>query len=189
MGDLARVGRSIRHCFVKENGKRFYGQLLKPPMSQARTSSFFNPRRILKVDRKQDINNGDAFKLLDGEWGLCFDNTEGYYRDAIYRTFGVVVMDQALKWKRPVVEEDKLTKLKKTVDFEDKGRLLCSLEFIAYSDDSLKIPQPRYRLICGKEILPGDILDEEIEVQHVERVMGITVAYVRGKIIGRNTTA
>lgn len=184
MGDLARVGRSIRHCFVKEDGTRFYGQLLKPPMSQTRMSSFFNPRRILKVDQKQNINNGDAFKLLDGEWGLCFDNTEGYYRDPIYRTFGVVIMDQTMKWHRPILKTDPLTKLAKNSGFQDMGKLHCSMEFIAYSDDSLKISQPRYRLICGKEILPGDILDDQIEVQHVERVMGINVAYVRGKVIG-----
>ena len=184
MGDLARVGRSIRHRFMKENGQHFFGQLLKPPMSQTRTSSFFNPRRILKVDQKQNINNGDVFQLLDGEWGLCFDNTEGYYRDAIYRTFGVVVMDHVLRWKRRIVETDPLTKVEKTIGYKEMGPLRCALEFVAYSDDSLKIPQPRYRLICGKDIRPGDFLDDEITVQHVERVMGITVAYVRGKNIG-----
>lgn len=181
MGDLARVGKSIRHCFIKENGQRFYGQLLKPPMSQTRNSTFFNPRRILKVDRHQNINNGDVFQLLDGDWGLCFDNTEGYYRDAIYRTFGVVIMDSCLTWKRRVSEEDPLTRIKKTVGYQDMGKLRCSMEFVSYTDDSLKIPQPRYRIICGKDIKPGDFLDDKITVQHVERVMGINVAYVRGK--------
>jgi hypothetical protein len=185
MGDLVRVGRSIRHCFVKEDGHRFYGQLLKPPMSQTRTSSFFNPRRILKVDQNQNIENGEVFKLLDGEWGLTFDNTEGYYRDVIYRTFGVIVVDSNLTWKRRISEIDPLTKLEKTVGYEDLGKLKCSMEFMSYTDDSLKIPQPRYRLLCGKEILPGDVLDDKITVQHVERMAGITMAYVRGVNIGR----
>lgn len=185
MGDIARAGESVRHCFIKEDGSRFYGTLLKPPMSQTRTSSFFNPRRILKVDLKQKVNNGDIFQLLDGEWGLCFDNTEGYYREPIYRTFGVVVMDHAFSWKRRFVEEDPLTKTKKVVGYKKLGLLRCSMEFIAYSDDSLKIPQPRYRIICGKLLMPGDYLDDEITVQHVERVMGVTIAYVRGKVIGK----
>ena len=185
MGDLARVGRSIRHCFVKENGQRFYGQLLKPPMSQTRTSSFFNPRRILKVDQNQAIENGDVFQLLDGEWGLCFDNTEGYYRDAIYRTFGVIVLDKELPWKRRLVEIDPLTKLEKTVGYKDMGKLRCSLEFIANEDDSLKVPQPRYRLLCGKKILPGDLIAGEISIRHVERVAGISLALVRGRVLGK----
>lgn len=184
MGDIARAGKSIRHCFVKEDGTRFYGQLLKPPMSQTRTSSFFNPRRILKVDKYQHVNNGDVFQLEDGEWGLCFDNPEGYYRTMIYRTFGVIVMDRALRWKRRIVEIDPLTKLEKTEGYRNLGLLRCSMEFIAYNDDSLKIPQPRYRLLCGKDIYPGDVLDDEITVQHVERVQGINLAYVRGKVIG-----
>lgn len=185
MGNIARAGRSIRHCFVKDDGVRFYGQLLKPPMSQTRTSSFFNPRRILKVDEHQNVNNGDIFQLLDGEWGLCFDNTEGYYREPIYRTFGVVVMDHALRWKRRIKEIDPLTKTQKVTGYEDLGLLRCSMEFIAYNDDSLKIPQPRYRLVCGKLLMPGDFLDDEITVQHVERVMGVTIAYIRGKVIGQ----
>lgn len=185
MGDLARAGKSIRHCFVKENGQRFYGQLIKPPMSQTRTSSFFNPRRILKVDRNQDVNNGDVFQLLDGEWGLCFDNTEGYYRDVIYRTFGVIVLDRELSWQRRIVEVDPLTKLEKTVGYKDMGILRCSLEFIANEDDSLKVPQPRYRLLCGKKILPGDLVAGEISIRHVERVAGISLALVRGAILGK----
>lgn len=185
MGDLARVGKSIRHCFIKDNGVRFYGQLLKPPMSQTRTSSFFNPRRILKVDRNQNVNNGDVFQLLDGEWGLCFDNTEGYYRDAIYRTFGVIIMDREMKWQRRKVEIDPLTKMEKTVGYEDLGMLKCAMEFTAYTDDSLKVPQPRYRLVCGKNILPGDLLDDEITVNHVERVVGVNLAYLRGKVLGK----
>ena len=185
MGDLSRAGQSIRHCFIKDNGQRFYGCLLKPPMSQTRTSSFFNPRRILKVDLHQKVDNGDIFQLLDGEWGLCFDNPEGYYRDPIYRTFGVVVMDHALEWKRRIVEIDPLTKTEKVIGHKKLGLLRCSMEFIAYNDDSLKIPQPRYRIICGKKLMPGDLLDNEITVQHVERVMGVTIAYVRGKVIGR----
>ena len=185
MGDLARAGKSIRHCFIKENGQRFYGQLIKPPMSQTRTSSFFNPRRILKVDRNQDVNNGDVFQLLDGEWGLCFDNTEGYYRDVIYRTFGVIVLDRELSWKRRLVEIDPLTKLEKTVGYKDMGILRCSLEFIANEDDSLKVPQPRYRLLCGKKILPGDLVAGEISIRHVERVAGISLALVRGAILGK----
>lgn len=186
MGDLAKVGTSIRHCFVKEDGSRFYGQLLKPPMSQTRTSSFFNPRRILKVDQKQDIKNGDVFQLEDGEWGLCFDNPEGYYRKLIYKTFGVIIMDREISWKRRIVTIDPLTKLEKVSEYQDLGLLKCSMEFIAYSDDSLKIPQPRYRLLCGKDILPGDLLDNEITVQHVERVQGVNLAYVRGKVIGKS---
>lgn len=185
MGDLSRAGQSIRHCFIKDNGQRFYGCLLKPPMSQTRTSSFFNPRRILKVDLHQNVDNGDIFQLLDGEWGLCFDNTEGYYRDPIYRTFGVVVMDHALEWKRRLVEIDPLTKTEKVIGHKRIGLLRCSMEFIAYNDDSLKIPQPRYRIVCGKKLMPGDLLDNEITVQHVERVMGVTIAYVRGKVIGK----
>lgn len=185
MGDLVRAGKSIRHCFIKENGQRFYGQLIKPPMSQTRTSSFFNPRRILKVDRNQDVNNGDVFQLLDGEWGLCFDNTEGYYRDVIYRTFGVIVLDRELSWKRRLVEIDPLTKLEKTVGYKDMGILRCSLEFIANEDDSLKVPQPRYRLLCGKKILPGDLVAGEISIRHVERVAGISLALVRGAILGK----
>lgn len=185
MGDLTRAGRAIRHCFIKDDGKRFYGCLLKPPMSQTRTSSFFNPRRILKVDRNQDVQNGDIFQLLDGEWGLCFDNTEGYYRDPIYRTFGVIVMDHEFTWKRRLVEVDPLTKAQKSVGHKKLGILRCSMEFIAYSDDSLKIPQPRYRIVCGKKLMPGDLLDDQITVQHVERVMGVTIAYVRGKVIGK----
>jgi hypothetical protein len=155
-------------------------------MSQTRTSSFFNPRRILKVDQFQDINNGEVFKLLDGEWGLTFDNTEGYFRDAIYRTFGVIVLDTEMTWKRRIAEIDPLTKLEKTACYKDLGKLRCSMEFMAYTDDSLKIPQPRYRLLCGKELLPGDILDDEITVQHVERVAGIRLAYVRGKNLGKS---
>ena len=185
MGDLVRVGQSIRHCFVKENGQRFYGQLIKPPMSQTRTSSFFNPRRILKVDQNQDVNNGDVFQLLDGEWGLCFDNTEGYYRNVIYRTFGVIVLDRELTWKRRIVEVDPLTKLEKTVGYKDMGILRCSLEFIANEDDSLKVPQPRYRLLCGKKIMPGDLVAGEISIRHVERVAGISLALVRGAILGK----
>lgn len=183
MGDLHRVGRTLRHCFIKENGQRFYGQLLKPPMSQTRNSTFFNPRRILKVDKEQKINNGEVFQMMDGDWGLTFDNTEGYYRDSIYRTFGVIIMDSCLKWKRRISEIDPLTRQEKTVGYEDLGNLRCSMEFVAYSDDSLKIPQPRYRILCGKDIRPGDFLDDEITVQHVEHVMGITMAYVRGKNI------
>ena len=185
MGDLARAGKSIRHCFIKEDGHRFYGQLLKPPMSQTRTSSFFNPRRILKVDQNQDINNGDVFQLLDGEWGLCFDNPEGYYRDVIYRTFGIIILDRELSWKRRIVEIDPLTKLEKTVEYKDMGILRCALEFIANEDDSLKVPQPRYRLICGKDILPGDLVAGEISILHVERVAGVNLALVRGRILDK----
>lgn len=182
MGDLNRVGRYVRHIFTKEDGTRFYGQLLKPPMSQTRVSTFFNARRILKVDKYQKINNGDVFQLLDGEWGLCFDNTEGYFQqDAIYRTFGVIIMDRELEWKRRITAVDPLTRVEKTIGYQNLGKLKCSMEFIAYSDDSLKIPQPRYRILCGKQILPGDFLDNEITVQHVENVMGIVMAQVRGK--------
>lgn len=181
MGDLKRVGRSIRHIFQKEDGSRFLGQLLKPPMSQTRNSSFFNPRRILKVDDKQRINNGDIFKLLDGDWGLCFDNTEGYYRDPIYRTFGVIILDHEMQWKRRKIEIDPLTRLEKTVGYETMKPFKCAMEFVAYTDDSLKIPQPRYRLLCNADIRPGDLLDEQITVQHVEHVMGVNLAYVRGK--------
>lgn len=59
------------------------------------------------------------------------------------------------------------------------------MEFTAYTDDSLKIPQPRYRLLCNAEIRPGDLLDDQITVQHVEHVQGIVMAYVRGKVLGK----
>lgn len=184
MGDLARVGRSIRHCFVKENGQRFWGQLLKPPMSQTRTSSFFNPRRILKVDKFQNIKNGEIFQMAEGDWALTFDNTEGYYRDLIYLTYGVIILDHEFTWKRRKVEIDEVTGLEKTGGYEDLGKFKCAMEFTAYSDDSLKIPQPRYRLLCAADIRPGDLLDDEITVQHVEHVQGVVLAYVRGKVIG-----
>lgn len=181
MGDLKRVGSSIRHVFIKEDGTRFYGQLLKPPMSQTRNSTFFNARRLLKVDQNQNVKNGDIFKLADGDWGLCFDNTEGYYRDLIYKTFGVAILDHNFTWKRRISEIDPLSGLSKTVGYEELGSFKCAMEFMSYTDDSLHIPQPKYRLLCSVDIQPGDLLDEEITVQHVEDVMGIKLAYVRGK--------
>lgn len=184
MGDLSRAGRSIRHCFVKENGQRFWGQLLKPPMSQTRTSSFFNPRRILKVDKFQNIKNGEIFQMAEGDWALTFDNTEGYYRDLIYLTYGIIILDHELTWKRRKVEADEVSKLNKTVGYEDLGKFKCALEFMRYEADSLKIPQPQYRLLCSADIRPGDLLDDQITVQHVEYVQGIVLAYVRGKIVG-----
>lgn len=185
MGDLHRVGRSIRHLFVKEDGKRFWGQLLKPPMSQTRSSSFFSARRILKVDKFQNIKNGEIFQLAEGDWALTFDNTEGYYRDLIYLTYGVIILDTELSWKRRISETDPTTKLEKTVGYKDLGKFKCAMEFTAYTDDSLKIPQPRYRLLCNAEIRPGDLLDDQITVQHVEHVQGIVMAYVRGKVLGK----
>lgn len=184
MGDLSRAGRSIRHCFIKENGQRFWGQLLKPPMSQTRTSSFFNPRRILKVDKHQNIKNGEIFQMAEGDWALTFDNTEGYYRDLIYLTYGVIILDHELAWKRRESEIDEVTGLEKTTKYKDLGKFKCAMEFIAYNDDSLKIPQPRYRLLCNADIRPGDLLDDQITVQHVEHVQGVVLAYVRGKILG-----
>lgn len=181
MGDLKRVGHSIRHVFIKEDGTRFLGQLLKPPMSQTKTATFFNARRILKVDQKQNVKNGDVFKLADGDWGLCFDNTEGYYRDLIYKTFGIIIADHEFTWKRRISEVDPLSGLKKTVGYKNLGKFKCAMEFVAYIDDSLKIPQPRYRLLCGVDLRPGDFLDDEITVQHVEDALGVKLAYVRGK--------
>lgn len=154
-------------------------------MSQTRSSTFFNARRILKVDKFQNIKNGEIFQMAEGDWGLTFDNTEGYYKDLIYLTYGVIILDTELSWKRRISEIDPATKLLKTAGYEDLGKFKCAMEFMSYTEDSLKIPQPKYRLICNVDILPGDLLDDQITVQHVEKVQGITMAYVRGKVIGK----
>lgn len=73
----------------------------------------FNARRILKVDKFQNIKNGEIFQLAEGDWALTFDNTEGYYRDLIYLTYGVIILDTELSWKRRISEIDPATKLEK----------------------------------------------------------------------------
>lgn len=182
MGDLKRVGMTFRSVFMKEDGSHFKGNLLKPSMSQTRNTAFFNARRILKVDENQDVNTGDVFRLDNGKWGLCFDNAEGYYEDMIYRTYGVIVLNKEFPWKRRITEIDPVTQLSKTVGYEELGLLKCAFEFVSYENDSLKIPQPKYRLLCGADIRPMDVLDNNgtlITVQNVEGVMGVKLAYVR----------
>lgn len=51
--------------------------------------------------------------MAEGDWALTFDNTEGYYRDLIYLTYGVIILDTELSWKRRISEIDPATKLEK----------------------------------------------------------------------------
>lgn len=176
--DLRNVGKRFEITFTRDDGRRFKGFIYAPPASQTKSTTFITARRILKVSDQTDVREGDVFKLPNGDYGLCFDMQDGYFYEPNFHLFGLINLDKNLSWSRKTLVEDPVTLRQIPGEPIDMGFLRCALEYVRQDEDSLKVPGSVYRLLCGKEIQEGDVLDDKYIVKKVYNILGIYMAYV-----------
>lgn len=176
--NLRDVGKRFEITFTRDDGRRFNGFIYAPPASQTKSTTFITARRILKVSDKTDVKEGDVFKLPNGTYGLCFDMQDGYFYEPNFHLFGLVTLDKCLKWTRKTLIQDPVTLRDIPGEPIDMGELRCVLEYVRQEADSLKVPGSVYRLLCGKEIKEGDVLDNKFIIKKVYNILGIYMAYV-----------
>ena len=115
-------------------------------------------------EEDMDKNHEAIEKLLDG---------------IDFKSFSLIEVDRNLSWSRTIMVQDPVTKLNKTSTEQDLGDIWCALEPLSPTNDMMKVPELRYRLVTNSPIIEKDKIDGRLVVQRCEQLLGVYVAEVR----------
>lgn len=180
MPTLRNVNRHIQQRMKTTTGMDFYGYLWTSQTRNLPDTSFVQPRRFVRVDPACNLRTGMTIVTKSGARYLCADNVDEEYRDTfVSKSFRLFLVDRQLAWERDTLITDTITGLKANQAPVLQGTIWAAVEPTGTENDSIRVPQHRYRVIVGEDVLVNDKLDGMV-VKSVTTQLGVRICEVAG---------
>lgn len=173
---LSRVATRFRNVYKKDNGERFYGDILS--QGKQENSNFEFPRLVLRVGPKARVAVGDVIHTKTGRTYLCADRSDNDSAYLVSRTFTLITLDRKSLWERKDVIIDPVTGFERDAEYQPRGTIWTVFEPLIAEVDQIMIPVPRYRVVTPAALQIDDRVDGKV-VTSVETLLGVTVAEVK----------
>jgi hypothetical protein len=172
------VARSMMKRFRTDDGRSFYGELVKPAPS-TRPDNFDHPRRILRTGAKSNVNTGNVMLTSNGRRYLLADHDDVETTRLDFRMFQLFELIDHVTWKRPTTVNDTVTGLGRETAPTDLGLVYVAYEQPAIIQDAtIRNRQTKYRVVTKEVLQIGDILDDKLKVIMVWMLLGVPFAEV-----------
>jgi hypothetical protein len=175
---LDDVARSMMKRFRTDDGRSFYGELVKPAPS-TRPDNFDHPRRILRTGAKSIVNVGNVMLTQNRRRYLLADHDDVETARLDFRMFQLFELNNHVSWKRPTSVSDAVTGLGRESIPTNLGLIYCAYEQPAIVQDAtIRDRKTKYRVITKETLQLGDILDDKLKVIMVWTLLGVPFAEV-----------
>ena len=173
---LDRVSNSFSTRFRTESGREFFGTLSGPDVARLPASNFVQTRRLLRVPANTyDLTGLIVLTPQNDRYlaALHHDSVTSGMRNAQY--YRLISVNKSVVWQREKRVRDSVTDLARTDGFADMGTLWVAIEPLSENQDSLRVPEQRFRIVSGAAIQESDRLDNH-ELLSVRQFLGVYVA-------------
>lgn len=177
--ERTRIGRRFMQTYEKEDGSLFRGLLGKPNLGQIVSETFKMSRLVLLTPPEDNVCPGDVFTGKGGTKMIVLENADEESFGLTQNCFYTVSFNAKVKWERPIMKKDDVTMMVTEDSLEDRGEFECAMNYEKYVSSTLKVPEPMYQIITNKDLQLNDVIDGIYIVKKVQKMLGVTVAYVQ----------